>query len=744
MVCDILQRNYYDQLFARVSVTKQNDQIYIIDWISTATKFAAIGIDKHLNSVTIPTNITPGLFVAVKNRKHISVLVDFINVISITIHIDSININNGFTFDSPSSSTDYTLYKISTNSFQQTFDLHTLISNNAALFDKLKLPAMWNLNSFIAIETRLPFITKIYTNTDIITTRANLFKHPVFIYKIFAHLNVDLVTNKISSIQFNDIKFQNTNESVLIESALNHLISQTRAYYFTGINSTTTLRHLLNKSVLYRNKYVHLFYIDKKKITFGLNMIHIDLSILMVQLQYTPANNNPHAIWNLIEVDKLLYDQNFEYNTPTSHRIAHESFIFALAKCNTFLILNKHDIQTPGNNVIVRPSINVLNNNRRFVGGLNYIHNSGFYNNVHTYDFEAYYPNLIVNHNISPETVCILTVSQLRNATNGITLNNNDFECYEFISHNNLYTQSIRKSVPQKKINNILNIITSTNNQLYLIIDKRKIGILTKYTQFKLAQRTESKEQLQQNPTDLSELTYNRHKLETSTIYGLLGAKFGALSSLHTAATVTFLGRHHLIELAHQNITHQCIFADTDSLFFSHSTIKWTPQISMKHTHLKKILILSKKSYIATTINKNKIIARGTGPIKWKPLAIYAYKMKVPVNCSFTQFCYIAWRRIYKKTVKLLTKNNNLLTNHTTFKISYINITEKILIPFDKLEIDKINLYTLLAPIHKVIFKILHHIYIKYLKSKLQISWRYSFQRCDNQAILAFISHINV
>ena len=72
---------------------------------------------------------------------------------------------------------------------------------------------MWNLNFFIAIETRLPFITKIYTNTDIITTR--MLQHPEFIYKIFAHLNIDMSTNKISSIQFNDIKFQNTRFSII-------------------------------------------------------------------------------------------------------------------------------------------------------------------------------------------------------------------------------------------------------------------------------------------------------------------------------------------------------------------------------------------------------------------------------------------------------------------------------------------------------------------------------------------------
>lgn len=126
---------------------------------------------------------------------------------------------------------------------------------------------------------------------------------------------------------------------------------------------------------------------------------------------------------------------------------------------------------------------------------------------------------------------------------------------------------------------------------------------------------------------------YRNMKIINNSIYGLLGAQFGALKCKNIAAASTMLGRKYIIEAAKigREINCRCVYSDTDSVFFdvSKSTVKdpskyIITKVKNINQHLilnaktyQDIFIIAKKKYIA---NSDAVFSRGinkNGPLLW-------------------------------------------------------------------------------------------------------------------------------
>lgn len=139
---------------------------------------------------------------------------------------------------------------------------------------------------------------------------------------------------------------------------------------------------------------------------------------------------------------------------------------------------------------------------------------------------------------------------------------------------------------------------------------------------------------------------YRSLKIVNSSIYGILGSKFGGFRGLHVAAAATFLGRYHILLAAQHGIKNGfiCSYIDTDSVFLSTTDVSENnnlakimkdinPCLELTTKIYSPICIFAKKTYIAQS---SSIMSRGInryGPKVWENvLSLFMEKYIINLN----------------------------------------------------------------------------------------------------------------
>jgi DNA polymerase, archaea type len=234
----------------------------------------------------------------------------------------------------------------------------------------------------------------------------------------------------------------------------------------------------------------------------------------------------------------------------------------------------------------------------RYIGGWNKLPVPGEYKNVSEFDVASLYPTMIVNNNISFETV--------------------NCKCCQDIE-----TAKVPRHIFDDK--------KETPN--WHICTKHKEGILTKQIEHYMAERLEYKRLSKQD--DLDEATKNQYilisdayKILMNSVYGQMGHKFAKYENVVAAELVTRFGRitiQNCVKLAKDVFNWEIIYGDTDSLFVNNAdsiapedikifmdTCKKKFNIIMELDKVySKFLITKKKNYAGIIKDSNKIIVKG-------------------------------------------------------------------------------------------------------------------------------------
>lgn len=149
-------------------------------------------------------------------------------------------------------------------------------------------------------------------------------------------------------------------------------------------------------------------------------------------------------------------------------------------------------------------------------------------NPVLTFDFQSLYPNIIILHNISPETIY------------AIFRTNKTFE-------RELVLEKFKKYSPSEFE---LCIIDNDDYSLLILIDKRKKGLIPKILEQGLKVRLEYKKMLKETKDDNLKNLYDSMqytiKIFINSIYGLLGSMYFIFSCKFCAQACTAFSREKL------------------------------------------------------------------------------------------------------------------------------------------------------------------------------------------------------
>jgi DNA polymerase I len=260
-------------------------------------------------------------------------------------------------------------------------------------------------------------------------------------------------------------------------------------------------------------------------------------------------------------------------------------------------ILSEYYIrQQPQQQKYVAEGVEKLSNEQhdgpRYIGGWVFDQpNPGEYKNIHVFDVTSLYPTMIVNNNISFETI--------------------DCSCC---------TNNSLAKIPSQ----IFDGIHDVNQHVCLKND----GILTKQIEAYMNKRIEYKQRSKEVDSSEQAREYkiisNAYKILINSAYGQLGHKHSKYENIKAAELVTRYGRYTIkqcIKIAEDMFGWTIIYGDTDSIFVSSIVSEIDKQLFIDICYLQlnvnmdldkvydKLLISSKKNYVGVT--GKKLVAKG-------------------------------------------------------------------------------------------------------------------------------------
>jgi DNA polymerase I len=236
-----------------------------------------------------------------------------------------------------------------------------------------------------------------------------------------------------------------------------------------------------------------------------------------------------------------------------------------------------------------------IDNGPRYIGGWIMSPIPEEYKNVSVFDITSLYPSMIVNNNISFETVNCSCCSNIKQAkVPNYLFEQNKSNCHICIKHE---------------------------------------GILTKQIADYMSKRIEYKQKSKEKAINLEqareyEIISNAYKILINSVYGQMGHKFAKYENVLAAELVTRYGRstiQHCAKIAKEIFKWDIIYGDTDSLFINNSdtitkadiqifidTCKKQLNINMELDKIyNKFLIAGAKNYVGIVKDSKKLIVKG-------------------------------------------------------------------------------------------------------------------------------------
>ncbi len=221
----------------------------------------------------------------------------------------------------------------------------------------------------------------------------------------------------------------------------------------------------------------------------------------------------------------------------------------------------------------------------RYKGGLVLSPRRGLHYNVHVFDVTSLYPTMIINYNISPETInCVC--------------------CKNDVQARLVFDKDILKDFQYMKDN---------DNESSYWICRRKKGLFSNILQ----QLTKKRIHYKNMGMDVESMTI---KAIINSGYGVFGAPYFKYYDPKVAEIVTALGRQTLLEMQKivNEVSFTILYGDTDSLFISgiennKDIIKFIDEcakrLKVDVTHEKtfqKLILVAKKHYVGILDDSNK------------------------------------------------------------------------------------------------------------------------------------------
>lgn len=146
------------------------------------------------------------------------------------------------------------------------------------------------------------------------------------------------------------------------------------------------------------------------------------------------------------------------------------------------------------------------------------------------FDFQSLYPNIIIYHNISPETILLILQIENNIMKNMIIDIFNTYFNYKYYD----YT-----------------IIEQNNISTFILFDKRRVGLIPSILKKGLQKRLDYKEKIKENKNNIILTTYYDRlqyvtKIFINSIYGLLSSKFFIFYCKFCAQSCTYFSREKL------------------------------------------------------------------------------------------------------------------------------------------------------------------------------------------------------
>lgn len=321
------------------------DPLYVLDWFSENNLFYVIGINPNnlqYEKLKIK-NIIPGLYVwAVDEFKMRNLLINVLpaNTVIEKIENSKYYSNTVNVFDCILNSNRYDknwqLFKIETTSFLESKNLYNVISNNQSLSYHITTLGQWTLSTFIMMEMHVQKKSYIYCvgideNMNYVSMDNVIQKIPTVVFDIETVSNYDhripmgnyicdhimsitiivgtelytifnipvnsesdmeYIKNKIENVEFSNY-YKIKNRNIFIENSEINLLCRvfdifekiSTPYLCLGYNSRGyDMPFLLNRCV-YLNlmDHVNKFYFINGILSYGKNMIHLDVNQIIVK-----------------------------------------------------------------------------------------------------------------------------------------------------------------------------------------------------------------------------------------------------------------------------------------------------------------------------------------------------------------------------------------------------------------------------------------------------------------------------
>jgi DNA polymerase elongation subunit (family B) len=237
----------------------------------------------------------------------------------------------------------------------------------------------------------------------------------------------------------------------------------------------------------------------------------------------------------------------------------------------------------------------------RYIGGWVMKPMPGEYHNVSVFDITSLYPAMIVNNNISFETVDCNCCRGIKSAK---------VPKYLFEGERSNSKSKIKLPHICQKYKGIL------TRQISDYMQKR-IEFKHKFKEMQSIDRVKAREY---------EIISNSYKILINSVYGQMGHKFAKYENVVAAELVTRFGRatiQHCAKIAKEVFGWNIIYGDTDSLFIDSEidlenaklfieTCKRELNVNMELDKIyKKFLISGAKNYVGITKDSNKIVIKG-------------------------------------------------------------------------------------------------------------------------------------
>ncbi|MGH9982334.1 MAG: DNA polymerase domain-containing protein [Nitrososphaeraceae archaeon] len=241
-------------------------------------------------------------------------------------------------------------------------------------------------------------------------------------------------------------------------------------------------------------------------------------------------------------------------------------------------------------------AVEILNNRQhdgpRYTGGWVFEHpNSGEYRNVHVFDITSLYPTMIVNNNISFETV--------------------DCSCC---------TNNPLAKIPDQIFDGTDGINQHTCIKYSEILTRQIETYMSKRIEYK----TRSKEVENSEQAREYEIISNAYKILINSAYGQLGHMYSKYENIEAAELVTRYGRYIIkqcVKIAEDMFGWNIIYGDTDSIFVNSAITEVDKQLFIDVCNLQlnvnmdldkvydKLLISGKKNYVG--VSSKKVVIKG-------------------------------------------------------------------------------------------------------------------------------------